>query len=156
MTSIGTCLWFDNEAAEAAQFYTSIFPNSRIGETSYYGDNLHKPKGSVMTVRFWLDGREFLALNGGPMYKFTEAISLTVAVDTQEELDRIWGRLTDGGKEVACSWLKDRYGLSWQIFPSKLIAMISDPNRERAARVHQAVTTMIKLDLKVLEEVYKG
>src|SRR5262245_42711437 len=124
MQKITPFLWFDTQAEEAAQFYVSIFKNSKIGTIARYGDTGPGPKGSVMTVTFQLDGQEFMALNGGPVFKFTEAISFMVHCETQEELDTMWAKLTEGGKEVECGWLKDKYGLSWQIVPTALAEMM--------------------------------
>jgi predicted 3-demethylubiquinone-9 3-methyltransferase (glyoxalase superfamily) len=154
MQKITPCLWFDEQAEAAARFYASIFKNSKIGEITHYGEGAPRPKGSVLTVRFQLDGQEFLALNGGPQFKFTEAVSLIVNCDTQEEVDRMWERLSEGGEKVQCGWLKDKYGLSWQIVPTVLAKMMSDPDPARAERVLQAVLRMKKLDIKGLEEAY--
>jgi predicted 3-demethylubiquinone-9 3-methyltransferase (glyoxalase superfamily) len=147
-------LWFDGQAEEAAKFYTSIFPNSKIRTTSRYDDatakNAGRPAGTVMTVDFVLDGQEFVALNGGPEFHFTEAISLMVNCDTQAEIDHFWSRLSaDGGQEVQCGWLKDKFGLSWQVVPRVIIDLLTgDP--ERARRVMAKVMTMKKLDLAAL------
>jgi predicted 3-demethylubiquinone-9 3-methyltransferase (glyoxalase superfamily) len=154
MQKITPCLWFDDQAEEAVRFYTSIFKNSRIGEVSYYGEGAPRPKGSVLIVRFQLDGQEFLALNGGPQFKFTEAVSFVVNCETQEEVDRMWDKLSEGGEKVQCGWLKDRYGMSWQIVPTVLAKMMSDPDPARADRVLQAVMRMKKLDIKELEKAY--
>ncbi len=154
MQKITACLWFDNQAEEAARFYTSIFKNSRIGEISHYGEGAPLPKGTVLTVRFWLDGQEFLALNGGPVFKFTEAVSFVVNCQTQEEVDTMWDKLSEGGEQVQCGWLKDKYGLSWQIVPTILAKMMSDPDPARSQRVMQALLQMKKLDIRQLQEVY--
>lgn len=154
MRDITPCLWFDRQAEEAARFYVSIFKNSRIGRISRYGEGGPMPKGTVLTVSFRLDGQEFLALNGGPVFKFTEAISLIVNCRTQKELDRMWDKLSEGGQEVECGWLKDKYGLSWQIVPTVLGRMIADPDPARSNRVMQAVLRMKKLDLKALKEAF--
>jgi len=154
MQKITPCLWFDRQAEEAARFYVSIFKNSKIGEITRYGEGAPLPKGTVLTVRFQLDGQDFLALNGGPVFKFTEAISLIVNCDTQEEIDRMWDKLSEGGQQVECGWLKDKYGLSWQIAPAVIGKMLSDPDPARGARVLQAVLKMKKLDIKKLEEAY--
>jgi len=151
MQKIMPCLWFDDQADEAARFYTSIFKNSRIDTVSHYGEGGPRPKGSVMTVKFQLDGQEFLALNGGPLFKFTEAVSFIVNCETQEEVDRLWAKLSEGGEEVQCGWLKDRYGLSWQIVPTILAELIGDPDPARASRVFQAMMGMKKLDIKGLQ-----
>jgi predicted 3-demethylubiquinone-9 3-methyltransferase (glyoxalase superfamily) len=147
-------LWFDDQAEEAARFYTSIFPNSRISQVSRYGKagfEVHRrPAGSVMVVAFELDGQAFTALNGGPLFRFNEAVSLQVSCDTQEEIDRYWDLLSQGGdpKAQQCGWLKDRYGLSWQVVPSILPALVSGPNSDR---VMEAVLRMKKLDLAGLK-----
>jgi predicted 3-demethylubiquinone-9 3-methyltransferase (glyoxalase superfamily) len=156
MQRITPCLWFDHQAEEAARFYVSIVKNSKLGEITHYGEGAPRPKGSVLTVRFQLDGEEFLALNGGPVFKFTEAISLIVNCETQAEVDRMWEELSEGGEKVECGWLKDKYGLSWQIVPTVLAKMLSDPDPARADRVLQAVMQMKKLDIKKLEEAYAG
>ena len=154
MQKITPCLWFDHQAEEAARFYVSVFKNSKIGEITHYGEGAPRPKGSVLTVRFHLDGQEFLALNGGPVFKFTEAISLIVNCETQAELDQMWEKLSEGGEKVECGWLKDQYGLSWQVAPTVLAKMLSDPDSARADRVLQAVLKMKKLDIQKLEEAY--
>ena len=154
MQSITPCLWFDHQAEEAARFYTSIFKNSRIGKISRYGEGAPMPKGTVLTVSFRLDGQEFLALNGGPLFKFTEAISLIAYCKTQKDVDRMWEKLSEGGEQVQCGWLKDKYGLSWQVVPTVLARMMSDPDRGRADRVMQAVMRMKKLDIKQLKKAY--
>ncbi|HEY7728682.1 MAG TPA: VOC family protein [Candidatus Eisenbacteria bacterium] len=154
MQKITACLWFDGEAEEAARFYASIFRNSRVGRIARYGEGGPRPKGSVLTVEFQLDGQKFLALNGGPQFKFTEAVSFIVNCETQKEADRMWDELSAGGEEVQCGWLKDRYGVSWQIVPTILGRMMSDPDPARTERVLQAVLRMKKLDIKALREAY--
>src|SRR5262244_3891145 len=154
MQKITACLWFNGQAEEAARFYASIFKNSAIGEITHYGEGSPRPKGSVLTVRFQLDGQEFLALNGGPQFPFTEAVSFIVHCETQEELDRMWEQLSEGGAAGQCGWLKDHYGLSWQIVPTVLSTMLSDPNAARAERVLQAVRRMQQLDINALEEAF--
>lgn len=156
MQKITPCLWFDQQAEEAARFYVSLFKNSKIGAINHYGDGAPMPKGTVLTVRFQLDGQDYLALNGGPMFKFTEAVSFIVNCETQEELDRMWEKLSDGGQIQQCGWLKDKYGLSWQIAPTVLGKMMSDPEPGRAGRVMKALLQMKKLDIKKLEEAYAG
>ena len=156
MQRITPFLWFENQAEEAAKFYTSIFKNSKITGLSRYSDAGPGPKGSVMTIGFDLDGLQFTALNGGPVFKFTEAVSFVVHCDTQEEVDHYWSRLTAGGKEVQCGWLKDKYGLSWQIVPNALIRLITDPDAAKAQRVAKAVMQMVKLDIAKLEAAAKG
>jgi predicted 3-demethylubiquinone-9 3-methyltransferase (glyoxalase superfamily) len=148
---ITTFLWFDKEAEEAAQFYTSIFKNSRILGVARYGDAGPGPKGSVMTVSFELDGQEFVALNGGPHFKFTEAISLVVNCETQKEVDEFWSKLSAGGQEVECGWLKDKYGLCWQITPNVLPRLLQDPDPQKAKRVMEAMLKMKKIDIAALE-----
>ena len=153
---IRTFLWFDNEAEEAAKLYTSIFENSRILTVARYGDAGPGPKGSVMTVAFELEGQEFLALNGGPQFRFTEAISLLVTCDSQQEIDELWTKLSAGGEEGQCGWLKDRFGLSWQIVPSVLPQLLQDPDAARSARVMQAMLQMKKMDVARLERARLG
>ncbi|HEV8124629.1 MAG TPA: VOC family protein, partial [Gemmatimonadales bacterium] len=154
MPKITPCLWFNTEAEQAARFYTSIFKNSKIGKILRYGDAGPGPKGSVLTVNFELDGQEFQALNGGPEFKFTEAVSFTVHCKNQDEVDEYWEKLTQGGHEVECGWLKDRYGLSWQIIPTILPKMLNDPDQEKADRVMEAMLTMKKIDIEQLERAY--
>ncbi len=154
MARITPMLWFDHQAEEAARFYTSIFPNSKIGTISRYGDSGPGPKGSVMVVAFELDGQPFTALNGGPMFKFTEAISLVVNCADQKELDHYWDRLTEGGSPVQCGWLKDKYGLSWQIVPTVLSELMSGPDPARSQRVMAALMQMVKLDIGQLQQAY--
>lgn len=156
MNAIYPCLWFDNQAAEAASFYTSIFENSRILEITYYGENMPLPAGTVLTVSFELNGRRFMALNGGPVYQFTEAISLMAPCETQAELDRVWNSLIDGGGEVQCGWLKDKYGLSWQVVPANLEELISSGDPARSQRVMDAISGMVKLDMAALQRAYDG
>ena len=141
------CLWFDNQGEEAAEFYTSIFPNSKILDIARYGPAGPGPEGSVMTVRFMLDGQDYVALNGGPEFTFSEAISFQVECRSQEEVDEYWTRLSDGGSEGPCGWLKDRFGLSWQIVPSALPALLSDPDPGRAQRAMQAMLQMKKIGI---------
>jgi len=149
--SITPCLWFDHQAEEAARFYVSIFKNSKVGAITRYPKNTPGPEGSVMTVTFTLDGQEFLALNGGPIYKFTPAVSLIVNCKTQKEIDRMWARLSEGGQEVECGWLTDKYGLSWQVVPVGLMKMITK-SPAQCDRVMHEVLKMKKLDLKTLEK----
>ena len=156
------CLWFEGRAEEAAKYYTGIFKNSKITETSHYteaGRETHKQKpGTVMTVDFELDGQRFTALNGGPEFKFTEAVSLQIMCDTQKEIDEYWSKLSQGGDPSAqiCGWLKDKFGLSWQVVPKVLGEWIADSDQERVGRVMEAVMQMKKLDLAELERAYKG
>src|SRR6476619_8362971 len=141
---ITTFLWFDNNAEEAANFYVSVFKNSRIVATSHYSDAGPGPKGSVMTVEFELDGQRFTGLNGGPTFKFTEAISLVVHCETQDEIDYFWEKLSEGGQKVECGWLKDKYGLAWQITPDVLLEFLTDPDEKRKDRVMSAMMKMTK------------
>ncbi|HET6682190.1 MAG TPA: VOC family protein [Gaiella sp.] len=156
MDAITPCLWFDTEAEEAAQFYTSVFPNSRIVHVSRYGSAGPRPEGMVMEVEFELDGRSFLALNGGPDFRFSEAISLQADCKDQDEVDRLWETLSEGGEEGSCGWLKDRYGLSWQIVPSVMYELIADPDPERAQRAIAAMLQMKKLVIEELERAADG
>ncbi|EEA02015.1 3-demethylubiquinone-9 3-methyltransferase [Burkholderia sp. H160] len=157
MQKIAPCLWFDGNAEEAADFYTSVFPASRITTTLHYTDAGPGPEGKVLAITFEIEGQEFMALNGGPQYKFTPAISLLVHCDSQEEVDRYWSKLLDGGGEpVACGWLRDRFGVSWQITPSVLLEMVHDPDRKKASRVMAAMMKMVKLDIALLEQAYRG
>jgi len=159
---IAPCLWFDHQAEEAAKFYTGVFPNSRIIRTTRYGEagrEIHgRPAGSVLTVGFELDGRSFTALNGGPVFKFNEAISLQVECETQAEVDHYWTALGEGGDEAArqCGWLKDRYGVSWQVVPRVLPELLSDPDPRKSERVMTALLQMKKLDIAALERAYAG
>ncbi|ARO88248.1 VOC family protein [Nitrosospira lacus] len=159
---ITPCLWFDSQAEEAVKFYTGIFRNSRILNISRYGEagrEIHgKPAGSVMTIAFELDGQDFTALNGGPMFKFNEAISFQVNCETKEEVDYYWEKLSQGGDEKAqqCGWLKDKYGASWQIVPSVLPKIMSDPDPEKSGRAMEAMLRMKKLDIDELMKAYAG
>ena len=150
MQKISTCLWFDGQAEEAAKFYCSVFRNSKIKQTVLYGDTGPGPKGSVMTVDFELDGREFLALNAGPKFKFNHAVSMMVNCETQKELDEMWDKLSAGGITEVCGWLRDRYGLSWQIVPSILAELMKDPAKSDG--VMQAVVKMTKLDIAAMQK----
>ncbi|MFF4380637.1 VOC family protein [Kitasatospora sp. NPDC001547] len=157
MQKITTFLWFDDQAEEAATFYTTLFPNSRITGITRYGEAGPGPVGSVMTVGFELAGREYTALNGGPEFHFTEAISLQVECDDQREVDELWARLTaDGGQEGPCGWLKDRYGLSWQITPRVLLDLIADEDRAKAGRVMAAMLRMQKIEIQPLLDAAEG
>lgn len=162
LQKITPCLWFDNQAEEAVEFYTGIFRNSRILNISRYGEagrEMHgKPAGSVMVIAFELDGQAFTALNGGPMFKFNEAISFQVNCETKEEVDYYWEKLSDGGDEKAqqCGWLKDKYGASWQVVPSVLPKMMSDPDPEKSGRVMEAMLRMKKIDIDELTRAYAG
>lgn len=160
MQKITPFLWFDDKAEEAANFYVSLFKNSRISGISRYGEEGEKaagrPKGTVMTVEFQLDGQEFVALNGGPHFKFTEAISLVVNCETQEEIDEFWEKLSAGGEKSRCGWLKDKYGLSWQVVPSVLGELYQSGDPEKSERVMKAMLQMDKLDIKTLKQAYEG
>jgi predicted 3-demethylubiquinone-9 3-methyltransferase (glyoxalase superfamily) len=145
-------LWFDQQAEEAAAFYISIFPNSRIGKVVRYGKAGPGPAGSVMIVEFELEGQAFVALNGGPHFKFTEAVSFVVNCETQEEVDHYWDKLSAQGREVQCGWIKDKFGLSWQIVPTILTKLMSDPDPKKAERVTKAMLSMKKLDIRTLQE----
>ena len=153
MPKITTFLWFDSQAEEAANFYVSIFKNSKVGAVSRYGESGPGPKGSAMTVAFELDGQKFTALNGGPAFKFTEAISLVVNCENQEEIDYFWEKLSsEGGQEVQCGWLKDKYGLSWQIVPTILPELVKSDDPKKSERVMKALMQMKKLDIGKLKE----
>jgi predicted 3-demethylubiquinone-9 3-methyltransferase (glyoxalase superfamily) len=152
LSKITPCLWFDTEGEEAATFYTSIFENSRILDVQRYGSAGPRPEGTVMVVSFELDGQQFVALNGGPEFKFDEAISFQVRCDSQEEVDDLWAKLTDGGSGGPCGWLKDKFGLSWQIVPNALFALLSDPNPERSQRAMKAMMSMGKIDIAEIEK----
>ena len=153
---ITTFLWYDGKAEEAVSHYTSIFGNSRILNVARYGDAGPGPKGAVMTISFQLEGQEFIALNGGPEFKFTEAISLMVHCTTQKEVDELWSRLSEGGEEGPCGWLKDKFGLSWQVVPDALLEMIQDKDTARSKRVMEAMMKMKKLDIAQLERAYRN
>jgi predicted 3-demethylubiquinone-9 3-methyltransferase (glyoxalase superfamily) len=157
MQKITTCLWFDNNAEEAANFYVSIFPNSKLLGVARYTDAGPGPAGSVMTADFELDGRPFFALNGGPLFKFTEAISLVVNCETQQEIDRYWDKLGAGGQIQQCGWLKDKYGLSWQVVPTFLATeMRQTKDPARLNRVMKVVLSSVKLDIKQLQDAFAG
>ena len=149
-------LWFDGNAEEAAKFYVSVFKNAKVLTTARYGEAGPGPKGSVMTVVFELDGQQFIALNGGPHFKFTEAISFTIDCKDQAEVDYYWDKLSAGGQQQPCGWLKDRFGLSWQVVPSALDEMMSDPDPVRSSRVMQAMLQMKKMDLGALRRAYES
>jgi predicted 3-demethylubiquinone-9 3-methyltransferase (glyoxalase superfamily) len=151
MPKITPCLWFDTRGEEAATFYTSVFPNSRILDVTRYGSAGPRAEGTVMTVAFELDGQEFIALNGGPDFTFSEAISFEVECDSQEEVDTYWSKLSEGGEQGPCGWLKDKFGLSWQIVPRRLNELIADPDREKSQRVMAAMLLMQKIEIDELE-----
>ena len=151
MSGITPCLWFDTKAEEAARFYVSVFPGSRIVDVAHYGTAGPRPEGMVMTVTLDLGGQRFVALNGGPEFTFSEAVSFQVDCASQEEVDTYWATLSEGGEEGPCGWLKDRYGLSWQIVPRRLSELLADPDREKAQRVMAAMLQMGKIDIAGLE-----
>ena len=154
MQGLTTCLWFDTQAEDAANFYTSVFEDGKITQITRYGSAGPRPEGSVMTVDFEVAGHGFVALNGGPEFTFNEAISHQVNCDNQDEVDRYWAQLTEGGEEGPCGWLKDRFGVSWQIVPTLLNRLITDPDQERAQRVIAAMLQMGKIDSAKLQEAY--
>ena len=156
MKNIVPCLWFDTEGDDAARFYTSVFPNSKILEIARYGEAGPRPAGTVMTVSFELNGQEFLALNGGPEFTFSEAVSFQVMCESQGEVDHFWSKLGDGGEHGPCGWLKDRFGLSWQIVPTRLGELLGDPDPARAQRAMTAMLGMKKLDIAELEQAADG
>jgi predicted 3-demethylubiquinone-9 3-methyltransferase (glyoxalase superfamily) len=159
MTTDGftTCLWFDGQAEEAANFYVSVFKNSRIGKILRHSEAGPGEPGSVLTVEFEANGQRFVALNGGPQFKFNEAVSFEIRCEDQAEVDFYWNTLTeDGGEEGPCGWLKDKFGLSWQVVPTRLINMISDSDQQKAARAMEAMMKMHKIDLAALEKAYAG
>jgi predicted 3-demethylubiquinone-9 3-methyltransferase (glyoxalase superfamily) len=156
MPKITPFLWFDNNAEEAMNFYVSIFKNSKVLNVTRYGDAGPGPKGTVMTAEFQLDGQEYVALNGGPIFKFTEAISFVVNCETQEEVDYFWEKLSDGGEKSRCGWLKDKFGLSWQVVPTILAELIADKDPEKSQRVMQAMLRMNKIEIEPLKRAYEG
>ena len=160
MQKITPCLWFDDKAEEAAKFYVSIFKNSKLGQVTRYGDSgsqvSGKPKGSVMTVTFEIEGQEFVALNGGPIFKFTEAISFMVKCESQAEIDEMWSKLSEGGEEGPCGWLKDKYGLSWQIVVPEWDEMLRDKDVQKSERAMAAILQMSKPDLQRVQKAYEG
>jgi predicted 3-demethylubiquinone-9 3-methyltransferase (glyoxalase superfamily) len=156
MQNIYPCLWFDNNAEEAAEYYVSVFPNSKILFKAYYSENMPMPAGTILTVSFEVNGSKLMALNGGPIFKFSEATSLVVECDSQAEIDEIWAKLTsDGGQESQCGWLKDKYGFSWQITPASMNQYLQGPP-EQVARAMGAVMKMVKLDKAAIEAAYRG
>ena len=154
MPNITPFLWFDGNAEEAMNFYVSVFPNSKIGSVTRYGDGGPGPKGKVMTATFQLDGQEFFALNGGPQYTFSPAISFFINCKTQQEVDDLWEKLSEGGEKQRCGWVKDRYGLSWQVIPTILGQLLRDRDPEKSKRVMQAMLQMDKIDIKRLQQAY--
>jgi predicted 3-demethylubiquinone-9 3-methyltransferase (glyoxalase superfamily) len=151
MQKITPCLWFDTEGEEAANFYTSVFPNSKILDVARYGEAGPRPEGTVMVVSFELDGQKFTALNGGPEFTFSEAISFQVSCENQEEVDTFWDKLSEGGEEGPCGWLKDKFGVSWQIVPTALPRLLGGPDREKSQRVMQAMLKMKRIEIDELE-----
>jgi predicted 3-demethylubiquinone-9 3-methyltransferase (glyoxalase superfamily) len=151
MDKVTPCLWFDTAGEEAARFYTSVFPNSRVIDVARYGEAGPRPEGTVMTVSFELDGRSFVALNGGPEFTFSEAISFQVSCESQDEVDTYWSTLSDGGEEGPCGWLKDKFGVSWQIVPTRLTELLGDPDADKSQRVMRAMLSMKKIEIEALE-----
>ena len=156
MQKITPFLWFDHQAEEAANFYVSVFKNSKILSVSRYGEGAPRPAGTAMIINFQIDGQDFMALNGGPEFKFTEAVSFFVNCETQEEVDNYWEKLSAGGEKGQCGWLKDRYGLSWQIVPTALGELMSDPDPEKSRRVMEAMLKMSKIDINALKRAHEG
>jgi len=156
MQKISPFLWYNDNAEDAVNFYMSIFKNSKILAVARYGESGPGPKGSVMTINFQIDGQEFIALNGGPHFTFNEAISFSVDCETQEEVDELWEKLSAGGQKSQCGWLKDKFGLSWQVNPRSLSEMLSDKDPEKAKRVMEAMLQMDKIDIKALKQAYDG
>jgi predicted 3-demethylubiquinone-9 3-methyltransferase (glyoxalase superfamily) len=156
MQKITPFLWFDGRAEEAANFYVSIFKNSKLGTVNRYGDHGPGPTGAVMIATFQLDGQEFIALNGGPQFQFTPAISFVVNCETQEEVDHFWEKLSEGGKTLQCGWLQDKFGVSWQIVPATLGKLMSDPDREKTGRVMKALMQMTKIEIQKLQEAFES
>jgi predicted 3-demethylubiquinone-9 3-methyltransferase (glyoxalase superfamily) len=156
MQQLTPCLWFDTEGEEAATFYTSVFKNSRIVSVSHFGEGGPRPAGSVMTVSFELNGQPFSVLNAGPGHPFTDAISFQVPCDSQDEVDDYWSRLSEGGEEGPCGWVKDKYGVSWQVFPTEMGAWLGNPDPDKAARAMQAMLSMSKIDLAAIRQAAEG
>lgn len=153
---ITPCLWFNDNAQEAVSFYTSIFKNSKIGKATHYGKNAPLPEGTILTIPFQLDGEDFLALNGGPIFTFSEAVSFIINCENQSEIDSFWEKLSDGGQIQQCGWLKDKFGLSWQIVPAVLAEMMQSNDSEKSNRVMQAIMQMVKIDIEMLETAYRA
>lgn len=156
MRGITPFLWFQSQAEEAARFYVSVFPRSRITQTARYGEEGPGPEGTVMTVAFELDGQQFVALNGGPQFSFTQAVSFVVNCETQAEVDAFWEKLSAGGEKIQCGWLRDRYGVPWQVVPTELARLLGDGDPQRSRRVMSAMLKMTKLDVAALERAYAG
>lgn len=156
MQKIVTCIWFDDQVQEALDLYTSLLPDSEVLEVSRYAADAQRPAGEILSARFTMHGQEFMLLNGGPGFPHTEAMSLQIFCETQEEIDRLWAWLTEGGRESQCGWLVDRFGVHWQIIPTVLGPLMSDPDPERARRVTEAMLGMVKLNIAALERAYRG
>jgi predicted 3-demethylubiquinone-9 3-methyltransferase (glyoxalase superfamily) len=156
MQNVSTCLWFDSQAEEAAAFYVSLFPNSSIVDTKHYLEGTPRPAGSVLTVQFTLDGTEYVALNGGPQFKFSPAMSLVAYCDTQKEVDTLWRKLCEGGQEGQCGWLTDKYGVSWQIVPRAMLKLLDTSDKAASQRAFSAMMKMKKLDIAALQRAYDG
>jgi len=156
MKTINPCLWFDTNAEDAMNFYTSIFKDSKKGKVTRYGDNMPLPKGTVMTASFTLNGLDFLAINGGPMFKFSPAISMVANCETQDEVDHLWEKLSEGGEKQPCGWLKDKYGMSWQVVPTALGELMEAADATGSSRIMGAVMQMKKLDIATLQKAAKG
>jgi predicted 3-demethylubiquinone-9 3-methyltransferase (glyoxalase superfamily) len=157
MQKITPFLWFNNEASEAVRFYSRIFKGTKVKKTTYYGKNMPLPEGTVMTIEFKMLGQQFTALNGGPIYKFNEAVSFVVHCDTQKQVDTYWKKLTsEGGQEIQCGWLKDKYGLTWQVVPKDLIKCLSAKNKKKAGAAAQAMMQMKKLDINIIKKAYNA
>jgi predicted 3-demethylubiquinone-9 3-methyltransferase (glyoxalase superfamily) len=156
MQGITTCLWFDTQAEEAANYYTSIFKDAKITKVSYYGEAGPRTAGTVMTVEFQIEGSHFVALNGGPQFTFNEAVSFQLNCESQAEVDELWSKLSDGGEEGPCGWLKDKYGVSWQVTPTALGELLGDPDAERSQRVMKAMLAMKKIEIDELQRAYEG
>ncbi|QNG20700.1 VOC family protein [Rhodococcus triatomae] len=156
MKPITPCLWFDTQGEEAAKFYTSLFENSRIVDTTYYAAGMPQPEGSVMTVAFELNGQPFTALNGGPDFTFDEAVSFEIPCENQEQVDKFWNAFAEGGEESRCGWIKDRFGVSWQVVPTRLTELFAGPDPAGVQRAVQAMMQMRKLDIAALEKAYAG
>ena len=156
MPAITPNLWFDTEAEEAAEFYCSVFPNSKVATVMRYGKDMPMPEGTVLTIEFELDGNRFIAINGGPQFPFTEAVSFVIACEDQAEVDRLWAALSEGGSPGPCGWLQDRWGLSWQIVPKRLLQLLADADPNRSRRAVEAMLKMSKLDIAALERAAAG
>jgi predicted 3-demethylubiquinone-9 3-methyltransferase (glyoxalase superfamily) len=156
MQGITTCLWFDTQAEEAANYYTSIFKDAKITKVSYYGEAGPRTAGTVMTVEFQIEGSHFVALNGGPQFTFNEAVSFQLNCESQAEVDELWSKLSDGGEEGPCGWLKDKYGVSWQVTPTALGELLGEPDAERSQRVMKAMLAMKKIEIDELQRAYEG